>query len=151
MPEYAYVSHTEGGADNYISGFYCTMGGGSWDFAVGQNSTVAGGHADTVRGMYGFATNYGSEVRVDDHGSAAFSGMTTTAASQLRCDQFQQGFGTTALDHPLDPNGKILIQYTVGSSEVMLIYRGVAYIGTNGRADVQLPDYFDALNKNPMI
>ena len=34
---------------------------------------------------------------------------------------------------------------------MVLIYRGAAVIGPDGRAIVHLPDYFDALNKNPMI
>ena len=34
---------------------------------------------------------------------------------------------------------------------MVLIYRGSVVIDENGKAEVQLPDYFDALNKNPMI
>jgi hypothetical protein len=31
------------------------------------------------------------------------------------------------------------------------IYRGAAFLDANGRAEVRLPDYFDALNRNPMV
>lgn len=34
---------------------------------------------------------------------------------------------------------------------MVLLNRGIAYIGPDGRAEVHLPDYFDALNRNPMI
>jgi len=51
----------------------------------------------------------------------------------------------------LDPDNKILNHYFVESPEMVLIYRGVAVIGADGRATVHLPEYFDALNRNPMI
>jgi len=34
---------------------------------------------------------------------------------------------------------------------MVFIYRGVAKIGEDGRAEIRLPNYFDALNQNPMI
>jgi hypothetical protein len=34
---------------------------------------------------------------------------------------------------------------------MVLIYRGIARVGSDGRAEVHLPDYFDALNRNPMV
>ena len=55
------------------------------------------------------------------------------------------------IDHPQDPLHRILNQYAVGSSEQILSYRGVAVIGPGGRVAVQLPDYFSALNRNPMV
>jgi hypothetical protein len=63
----------------------------------------------------------------------------------------KQGFATFAIDHPLDPEGKVLNQYVAGSNEAIITYRGVAVIGSDGRVEAQLPDYFDALNRNPMI
>jgi hypothetical protein len=32
-----------------------------------------------------------------------------------------------------------------------MTYRGVAVVGSDGRVEAELPDYFDALNRNPMI
>jgi hypothetical protein len=55
------------------------------------------------------------------------------------------------LDHPSDPMNKILNQYAVGSSEMMFMYNGTAYIGANSRIEVLLPDYFDKINCNPRI
>ncbi len=49
---------------------------------------------------------------------------------------------------PLDPADKYLIHSSVESSDQMDIYNGNVTTDLNGRAKVQLPDYFEALNTN---
>jgi hypothetical protein len=39
----------------------------------------------------------------------------------------------------------------MGSSELVMFYRGAATIGSDGRVQVQLPNYFDAYTRNPMV
>ncbi|MFC1725635.1 hypothetical protein ACFL4T_08405 [candidate division KSB1 bacterium] len=56
-----------------------------------------------------------------------------------------KGGGAFAIDHPLDPENKILKHSFVESPEMMNIYKGRAKL-VNGEAVIQLPDYFDALN-----
>ncbi|HBA85257.1 MAG TPA: hypothetical protein DCZ95_14310 [Verrucomicrobia bacterium] len=51
-----------------------------------------------------------------------------------------------AIDHPLDPQNKILRHYCVEGPDVWNIYAGNAVL-KNGRAEVQLPDYYAALNQ----
>jgi hypothetical protein len=46
---------------------------------------------------------------------------------------------------------QILNHYFVESPEMVLIYRGIAYLDADGRAEVHLPDYFSELNRNPMV
>jgi len=52
------------------------------------------------------------------------------------------------IDHPLDPANKYLIHSCVESSEQKNVYDGVALLDRNGRATVQLPEYFEALNRD---
>lgn len=52
------------------------------------------------------------------------------------------------IDHPLDPANKYLIHSTVESSEMMNVYSGNAITDSAGLAEVVLPDYFEALNKD---
>jgi hypothetical protein len=59
-----------------------------------------------------------------------------------------KGAGTFAIDHPLDPENKILYHSFVESPDVKNIYDGVVTLDTNGEAVVQLPDYYEALNKD---
>jgi hypothetical protein len=52
------------------------------------------------------------------------------------------------IDHPTDPAGKYLKHAAVESSERMNVYTGNVTLGADGRAVVQLPDYFERLNTN---
>jgi len=83
--------------------------------------------------------------------SAAFNGQTATASGQTRVGALSKASGTFTIDHPLDPYGKILNHYFIEGPEMRNIYEGSVVLGTDGRAEVKLPDYFSALNRNPHI
>jgi hypothetical protein len=138
-----------GGRQNVASATSATVGGGAYNTASGTAATIPGGQSCTATGNYGFATNQSSDA--PNSNAAAFNGTTTNASDQTSVSLLKQGFGTFAFDHPLDPEGKILNQYVAGSNEALMTYRGVAMIGSNGKVEAQLPDYFDVLNRNPMI
>lgn len=53
--------------------------------------------------------------------------------------------GSFVIDHPLEPENKILRHSFVEGPEMMLIYKGRAKLN-NGEVTVNLPDYFDGLN-----
>ena len=53
--------------------------------------------------------------------------------------------GTFLIDHPLDPENKILRHSFAESPEMMNIYKGRAKL-IDGVVIIKLPDYFDALN-----
>ena len=52
------------------------------------------------------------------------------------------------IDHPLDPGNKYLTHAAVESSEVLNLYSGNATLDDSGAAVVQLPDWFEAINKD---
>ena len=52
------------------------------------------------------------------------------------------------IDHPNDPENKLLKHYCAESPEVLNIYRGNVIIDSNGEAIVELPDYFNEININ---
>jgi hypothetical protein len=139
------------GYGNFAYGSYATVGGGLYNNASGGNAAVAGGYADTSAGQYSFTAGNHSVVPSSYHNSAAFNGHTATASGQTRVGALSKTSGTFTIDHPLDPMNKILNHYFVESPEMVLIYRGVAVIGSGGRTEVQLPDYYDALNENSQI
>lgn len=56
--------------------------------------------------------------------------------------------GTFKIDHPLDPENKYLYHSFVESPDMMNVYNGNATTDANGVATVELPDYFEALNKD---
>ncbi|MBK9569083.1 MAG: hypothetical protein IPO53_03595 [Chitinophagaceae bacterium] len=57
-----------------------------------------------------------------------------------------QSAGAFKIDHPLDPANKYLVHSFVESPDMMNIYNGNIVTDANGKATVQLPDYFEALN-----
>jgi hypothetical protein len=140
-----------GGAQNRAANTYASVGGGWYNRAAGWCGTVAGGYADTVLGNYGFATNNSTHVGSGHTNSAAFTTSHTTASNQVRAAAFSTGTLAFTMDHPAQPMDKMLNQYAVGSSELMLMYCGTVFLDDNGRADVTLPDYFDEINRNPRI
>ncbi len=54
--------------------------------------------------------------------------------------------GAFKIDHPLDPENKVLWHSFVESPDMMNIYNGNIVTDASGKATVQLPDYFEALN-----
>lgn len=56
--------------------------------------------------------------------------------------------GTFKIDHPLDPTNKFLYHSFVESPDMKNIYDGVITLDANGEAEVFLPEYFEALNKD---
>ena len=59
-----------------------------------------------------------------------------------------KGSGTFKIDHPSDPYNKYLSHSFVESPDMMNVYNGNVILGSDGSADITLPDYFDSLNKD---
>jgi hypothetical protein len=140
-----------GGYSNAATGSCATVGGGNSNVADSAYATVAGGDGNHADADYSFAVCDGSQVPASYSNSAAFNGQTATASGQTRVGILSKASGTFTIDDPIDPQNKILNHYFVESPEMVNIYRGVAVLGSDGRAEVQLPAYFDALNQDPMV
>jgi len=59
-----------------------------------------------------------------------------------------KGGGSFQIDHPVDPANKYLHHSFVESPDMMNIYNGIAALEANGEAVVELPDWFEALNRD---
>ncbi len=59
-----------------------------------------------------------------------------------------KGGGSFVIDHPLDPRNKMLFHSFAESPDAKNLYDGVVVLDENGVAEIQLPDYFMALNKD---
>jgi len=59
-----------------------------------------------------------------------------------------KGGGTFKIDHPLDPENKYLYHSFVESPDMLNVYNGNITTDVNGIATVELPEYFEALNKD---
>ncbi|MFN7943029.1 MAG: hypothetical protein U0X73_15670 [Thermoanaerobaculia bacterium] len=59
-----------------------------------------------------------------------------------------KGGGSFKIDHPLDPENKYLYHSFVESPDMMNVYDGIATTGDDGFATVELPAWFEALNRD---
>jgi len=60
---------------------------------------------------------------------------------------FKSG-GSFKIDHPLDPEHKYLLHSFVESPDMMNVYNGNVVLGADGTAEVTMPDWFEALNRD---
>ncbi len=115
-------------------------------FGIGGNNGVRGeSNTPSGRGVLGFASatsgvNYGVRGQSDSP-----TGYGVYFVNRLA------GSGTKAfrIDHPFDPENKYLNHYCSEGPEPKNVYDGVATTDAQGKAWVQLPDYFAEINKDP--
>lgn len=133
-PGFGYGVRAEGGymgargiatASTYSGTAYGLYGSSSGTSGVGARYGVYGTGS-------GGATNYGGYFSGNLHATGTLS----------------KGAGTFKIDHPLDPDNKYLIHSFVESPDMMNIYNGNVVTDASGVAEVSMPAYFDALNKD---
>src|SRR5918997_6024145 len=76
-------------------------------------------------------------------GLAAYLDGNVTITGNL-----QKAGGSFKIDHPLDPANKYLSHSFVESPDMKNVYDGVVVLDRKGKAEINLPDWFGALNKN---
>ena len=144
------------GGDGFVG-----FGGKSSGSKGGDGVRTFGGDSDAGDGGEGVLAFGGSGHGVGSAGGdgvVAFSGNGFDGAAQGFAGEFRgdvdvQGkltktMGTFKIDHPLDPENKYLYHSFVESPDMMNIYNGNITTDENGDAAVEMPDYFDSLNKD---
>ncbi|MBX2914958.1 MAG: hypothetical protein KF856_06750 [Cyclobacteriaceae bacterium] len=81
-------------------------------------------------------------------GRVNISGATTITGTLNVSGTVTKGGGTFKIDHPLDPTNKFLYHSFVESPDMKNIYDGVVLLDASGEATIELPSYFEALNKD---
>jgi hypothetical protein len=98
------------------------------------------------RGVFGAARN-GTGVSIGVYGYTASgnpAGYGVFAGGNLGAS----GVKTFRIDHPLDPQNSYLLHYSAEAPEPENMYNGVAALDGAGQVWVQLPDYFEEINKD---
>jgi hypothetical protein len=118
-------------------------GSGSADGVYGESSgppNTAGVHGrawtGNSTGVWGQGPGSGSDT------AAWFSGNATVTGT------LNKGAGAFKIDHPLDPEHMYLYHSFVESPDMMNIYNGNAITDANGEVVVELPAWFEALNRD---
>ncbi|MBI4917958.1 MAG: hypothetical protein HY825_19125 [Acidobacteria bacterium] len=136
------------------------VGASSADIGVlGASTSGDGVHGDSTNsygvhgasaggdGVFGEASASGKSgvFAVNDNpaGYAAYMRGNAAVTGTLT-----KGGGAFRIDHPLDPENKVLQHSFVESPDMMNIYNGNVVTDALGEAIVELPAYFEALNRD---
>ncbi len=116
-----------------------------------QNGTGWGvyGTATSGSGVFGFATGT-SGVNYGVYGtSSSSSGYAGYFVGNVHVTgTLSKSAGSFKIDHPLDPAHKYLSHSFVESPDMKNVYDGVVVLDDQGTAWVDLPGYFEALNRD---
>ena len=115
----------------------CTDGVGVWGETTAEEAVGVHGHAAGADGIgvSALATGTGGTSLLVD-GAAMVTGTLS------------KGGGSFKIDHPLDPGGKYLYHSFVESPDMKNVYDGTVTLDGEGRATIELPDWFEALNRD---
>jgi hypothetical protein len=129
-PTYGVYGRSDSPSGTGVYGLASATTGANWG-VYGRSESTSG------YGVYGFAvsTNAGNYAGYF-FGNVHVSGTLTKSAGGFR------------IDHPLDPANMYLNHSFVESPDMMDIYDGLVTLDDAGEAWVQLPDWFEALNRD---
>jgi len=85
---------------------------------------------------------------IDQEGQTTVYGGETVNGNLAVNGFLSKTGGSFRIDHPLDPAHKYLQHSFVESPDMKNIYDGVVILDRKGRAEVTLPNYFEALNED---
>jgi hypothetical protein len=91
--------------------------------------------ANTATGRAGYFQNTSGQA-------AQFVGSVDVSGT------LSKGGGSFKIDHPLDPANQFLLHSFVESPDMMNVYNGNVITDARGYATIDLPDWFEALNRD---
>jgi hypothetical protein len=97
-------------------------------------------------GREGYAARFEGEVNMTS--TVHMGGTVYTHGPVYISGPLSKPSGQFKIDHPLDPKNKYLQHSFVESPDMKNIYDGVVALDEKGEAEVVLPDWFGALNKD---
>ena len=130
-----------------------TSGASSWgikSITTGSTSVGVMGQSNQDSGGFGVTAYVGKTTPsgcTAVYAAVLGSGGTGNAAGDF-VGAVSKSSGSFKIDHPLDPANRWLYHSFVESPDMMNVYNGIAVTDANGEVTVQMPAYFDALNKD---
>jgi hypothetical protein len=133
----------QNGTYGYLGSDTC----GAYGYKSGSgNSGSLGG---SEYGVYGHSQSGYAVQGVSSSGYAGyFDGDVTVTGDLDVTGTLTKGTDNFKIDHPLDPENKYLSHSVVESPDIKNIYDGNVVLDEQGEAVVELPSYFEALNRD---
>ena len=128
------------GISNSSSGVY-GKSTGSEDTGVVGDATGSNG-----TGVYGKANSGSAAYGVSGWSTSGFAGYFSGKVHVNGA--LSKSSGSFKIDHPLDPANKYLFHSFVESPDMKNVYDGVVVTDENGLAVVELPEWFETLNRD---
>jgi hypothetical protein len=135
------------GVYGHSNGSYGVAGSGKTCGVYGSSYEGYGvyGASDSSYGVYAFSNG------ADNY--ALYAGSSFGLAAWLNGEVTVRGplikpGGQFKIDHPLDPANKYLSHSFVESPDMKNVYDGLVVLDDQGETEIELPDWFDALNKD---
>jgi hypothetical protein len=108
-----------------------------------QSSTGVVGGSEDGYGVVGVSGNNAGLYGQSDNDYAAVLDGKVKITGNL-----EKAGGSFKIDHPLDPANKYLCHSFVESPDMKNVYDGVVVLDRKGKAEIELPDWFGAVNKD---
>jgi hypothetical protein len=137
------MSHVDGVDDGV--GYGVSGKGSSGAGVVGNSQKSAGvaGNSQDGFGVVGVSRNWAGLYGESINDYAAILDGKVKITGNL-----EKAGGSFKIDHPLDPANKYLCHSFVESPDMKNVYDGVVVLDRKGKAEIELPDWFGALNKD---
>jgi hypothetical protein len=132
-------------------GIYGTTTDGHGVNGLSNNGTGVRGSGGQY-GMHGYSPAVGIYAENTATSNKAYL-ATSYAAADFKGDVAVYGTltklgGSFKIDHPLDPENKWLSHSFVESPDMKNLYDGVVTLDENGEATIEMPEWFEALNRD---
>jgi hypothetical protein len=108
----------------------------------GQATATSGAAWGVVAVIYSTASSAYGVYASEPSGGAGHAVYASGTLAATGTKSFQ-------IDHPLSPETHYLNHFCTEGPEPYNVYRGTVVLDANGEAWVQLPDYFEAINRDP--
>jgi hypothetical protein len=118
-----------------------------------QSSTGVLGLSDNGDGVHGGSDNGYGVVGHSGNSAGLYGDSINDYAAVLDgkvkiTGNLEKAGGSFKIDHPLDPANKYLCHSFVESPDMKNVYDGVVVLDRKGKAEIELPDWFGALNQD---
>ncbi len=137
------IGYGVNGESNSFHGVVGTSQKGVGVLGTSKSSEGVAGSSDDGYGVTGSSGNsaglYGQSI--NDY-AAVLDGKVKITGN------LEKAGGSFKIDHPLDPANKYLHHSFVESPDMKNVYDGVVVLDRKGKAEIELPDWFGALNKD---